>query len=226
MKTQQTESFLKINNLLLSSVKLSSSEKIVISYILGWQLNDKDCFETNQSMAKKLGLKVRTLNTILRIFKDDHKFLVLEYPTYTTRLISIDNEELDIFLTLDVIKTVVVKEVKIKTILEPTQPEIVQQIQETVVIIEPIKVKEDKIDLVKILTPFVKSKDEKTNDKEFDIMLSLIDLTKKLMGTTSQSFTKTQLIKVASFIEDKTEYGNKEQILELQVLLTNDYKIN
>ena len=65
MKTEQTTTnFLMINYDLLSSKKFTSSTKLLIAYILGWQASDKICFESNAEIGAKLGLKKTGIKSI------------------------------------------------------------------------------------------------------------------------------------------------------------------
>lgn len=99
--SNNTQGFLKINNDLLKSQKLSSTEKIFISYILGWQANDMECFESTNSIAESIGLSVHTFKKVITKFnKEFGSFYIVEYPTGYSHKLSIDIDALYKFLEL------------------------------------------------------------------------------------------------------------------------------
>jgi hypothetical protein len=51
---KNNRNLLKINSVLLADSKLKLIEKIFISHILSYQNNEKECFESNPSIAKNL----------------------------------------------------------------------------------------------------------------------------------------------------------------------------
>ena len=53
--------FTKIYDFVLSNSKLTSSQKLLISYVLGWQDSGKICFESNKTLAKRFGLNLSTI---------------------------------------------------------------------------------------------------------------------------------------------------------------------
>jgi len=66
MKEKEKKNFLKVSYNLLATTKLSSTKKLFISYIIGWQKNGKTCFETNNNLALKFGLKYSGIRSVLR----------------------------------------------------------------------------------------------------------------------------------------------------------------
>lgn len=60
------KNFVKVPYNLLKTTKLSSTQKLFISYILGWQKNGKICFETNNNLALRFGLKYSGIRSVLR----------------------------------------------------------------------------------------------------------------------------------------------------------------
>jgi hypothetical protein len=66
MKEKQMKNFVKVNYNLLATTKLSSTQKLFASYIIGWQKNGKICFETNNTLALKFGMKYGGIRSLLR----------------------------------------------------------------------------------------------------------------------------------------------------------------
>jgi len=65
MKEKQKKNFLKVNYNLLASTKLTSTQKLFISYIIGWGKNGKICFETNDTLASKFGMKYGGIRSVI-----------------------------------------------------------------------------------------------------------------------------------------------------------------
>lgn len=63
--TSTSDTFLQVNYRILSSTILSSTQKLIISYILGWQSKGKICFESNPSLAARFGIKLKTFKNII-----------------------------------------------------------------------------------------------------------------------------------------------------------------
>lgn len=85
MKEKQLKKFVKVNYNLLATTKLSSTQKLFVSYILGWQKNGKICFETNNTLALKFGMKyggMRSVITTLNKF-DFFKAIKKDYDERT-----------------------------------------------------------------------------------------------------------------------------------------------
>lgn len=65
MKEKQKKNFVKVNYNLLATPKLSSTQKLFIAYIIGWQKNGKICFETNNNLALKFGKKYGGIRSVV-----------------------------------------------------------------------------------------------------------------------------------------------------------------
>jgi hypothetical protein len=65
MKEKQQANFLQVNYDLLATTKLSSTQKLFIAYIIGWQVKGKICFETNKNLAKKFGMQYGGIRTVI-----------------------------------------------------------------------------------------------------------------------------------------------------------------
>jgi hypothetical protein len=65
MKQSSTDNFTKLSNQLLKSNKFTGDEKILLSWVIGWQESGKDCIASNKYIANELGLKIRTLQNII-----------------------------------------------------------------------------------------------------------------------------------------------------------------
>lgn len=57
--------FLQVDYDLLSTTKLHSTQKLFLAYIIGWQRNGLVCKETNNTLAKKFGLKYSGIRTLI-----------------------------------------------------------------------------------------------------------------------------------------------------------------
>lgn len=109
MKTTSTETvkdtFTMIDdNLLAASIqRITAQQKLLISWILRWQKNDKECFASNQKIAETLGMSKEGIKSLL-------KSCTYSFPTFFNCIpderdngvpfhtISIDLEELMKFL--------------------------------------------------------------------------------------------------------------------------------
>ncbi len=84
MKTNstQTPTFIKVSNDLLRSNKFNSTQKLFISYVLGWQANKLTCFESNQSLADAFALKVSGIRELIKgLNKFDFFTVEIKNPT-------------------------------------------------------------------------------------------------------------------------------------------------
>lgn len=81
--------FLKISNDLLASTKITSSEKLFFSYIIGWQNNGKVCFESNSNIATHLGKTVSGLRSL--ITRANKKYDFFQSTQYDIDLTRSDN---------------------------------------------------------------------------------------------------------------------------------------
>ena len=97
------KSFVKVDYNLLATTKLSSTQKLFVSYIIGWQKNEKICFETNNTLALKFGMKyggMRSVITTLNKF-DFFKAIKKDYDERTGTSgheITVNIEKLETFL--------------------------------------------------------------------------------------------------------------------------------
>jgi hypothetical protein len=62
---KNNRNLLKINSVLLADSKLKLIEKIFISHILSYQNNEKECFESNPSIAKKFGVSKGVISKMI-----------------------------------------------------------------------------------------------------------------------------------------------------------------
>lgn len=67
MNENQDQHFVKVNHNLLAAPKrkLNSTQKLFLSYIIGWQKNNKTCFETNNNLASKFGMKYGGIRSVI-----------------------------------------------------------------------------------------------------------------------------------------------------------------
>jgi DNA mismatch repair ATPase MutL len=59
--SKSKENFIKVPDNILSTNKLTSSQKLMISYVLRWQSSGKTCFESNNTLAKQFGLQLAAI---------------------------------------------------------------------------------------------------------------------------------------------------------------------
>lgn len=74
MKTDNTN-FIMVNNDLLANQLLSSTQKLFLSYILGWQRSERTCKMTNRNLASHFGMKPAGIRSMLNKL-NKHKFFV------------------------------------------------------------------------------------------------------------------------------------------------------
>lgn len=106
MKEKQNKNFVQVNYDLLATTKLSSTQKLFISYIIGWQKNRKICKETNNNLALRFGMKyggIRSVLTELNKF-DFFESVQKNYDGKTSTSgheITVDVDKLNAFLTTE-----------------------------------------------------------------------------------------------------------------------------
>jgi|GEM_PF-3103356 len=106
MKEKQMKNFVKVSYNLLATTKLSSTQKLFVSYILGWQKNGKICFETNNNLALRFGLKYSGIRSVLRELNklDFFSSVKKDYNEKTGTSgheITVNIDKLDAFLALE-----------------------------------------------------------------------------------------------------------------------------
>jgi hypothetical protein len=62
---KNTQPFVMVNNDLLATTRLNSTQKLFISYILGWQKNNLTCKMTNNNLATHFGMKYAGIRSML-----------------------------------------------------------------------------------------------------------------------------------------------------------------
>lgn len=65
MNENQDQKFLQVDYNLLATQKLNSTQKLFVSYIIGWQRTGRICFETNKTLATKFGKKYGGIRSVL-----------------------------------------------------------------------------------------------------------------------------------------------------------------
>jgi len=65
MNENQDQTFLQVDYNLLATKKLNSTQKLFVSYIIGWQRTGKICFETNKTLATKFGKEYGGIRSVL-----------------------------------------------------------------------------------------------------------------------------------------------------------------
>ena len=92
--------YIKLYEDVLANTKLKGNEKILISYIISFQSSEKECYESNISISKKIGISLSALKKMItKLNKEYSSFFISDYPTNETHILSIDLDELNKFLT-------------------------------------------------------------------------------------------------------------------------------
>nr|WP_315142017.1 hypothetical protein [uncultured Flavobacterium sp.] len=65
MSDDKKQNFVQVNYDLLATKKLNSTQKLFISYIIGWQKNNLICKETNNNLASRFGMSYSGIRTVL-----------------------------------------------------------------------------------------------------------------------------------------------------------------
>lgn len=109
MKKKQQDNFVKITYDLLENKKLSSTQKIFISYIIGWQNSRLVCRETNRNLALIFGMETSGIRSLLRVL-NRYEFFKSESINFDKNTstsghqIKVDVDKLKIFLNSTAIK--------------------------------------------------------------------------------------------------------------------------
>jgi hypothetical protein len=111
------KTFLQVDYDLLSTTKLNSTQKLFVSYIIGWQRNKLKCRETNNTLADKFGMKNSGIRSLL---SDLNKFDFFQSVRYDYKEsnrtsgheISVDESKLKSFLSEEIQTKPFVKKVK------------------------------------------------------------------------------------------------------------------
>jgi hypothetical protein len=98
--------FTIVGNDLLASTKLNSTQKLFISYILGWQKNNLSCKVTNNNLASHFGMKYAGIRTMLNTLNKMDFFTTTQYGYRNEKgiwtsghEIRVDEKELNEFLS-------------------------------------------------------------------------------------------------------------------------------
>lgn len=99
----EKQNFIQVEYDLLASTKLDSTGKLFIAYILGWQKNDKICRETNNNLAKRMGLKHSGIRSLLKRLNkyDFFESIVIDFDSESRtsgHIITVDESLLKSFL--------------------------------------------------------------------------------------------------------------------------------
>lgn len=106
MKEKEKKTFLKVNYNLLANTTLTSTQKLFISYIIGWSKNGKICFETNETLASKFGMKYGGIRSVItelnkhdffKSVKDDYN----KKNSTSKHEITVNIDKLEKFLSLE-----------------------------------------------------------------------------------------------------------------------------
>jgi len=155
----ETNTFIKTSTTLLASKKLNSTQKLFISYVIGWQSNNKVCFASNHQIANSLGLEYEGLRSLInRLNKPDFGFLTVKKLNYkndngtfvSKHELFIDENKLNEFLSTETkpltennneIKSSIVKENIVIPTIEKTniQEEITTNLEDNVKVIPTIQ---------------------------------------------------------------------------------------
>ena len=111
------KTFLQVDYDLLSTTKLHSTQKLFVSYIIGWQRNKLICKETNNTLADKFGMLNSGIRTLISDLNKFDFFQSVSYDFNKTNKtsgheISVDESELKSFLSQEIQSKTLVKKVK------------------------------------------------------------------------------------------------------------------
>jgi hypothetical protein len=103
MSDDKKQNFVQVNYDLLATKKLNSTQKLFISYIIGWQKNNLICKETNNNLASRFGRKYSGIRTILNELNkyDFFKSVQIDYngeSGTSGHEITVDEDNLKLFL--------------------------------------------------------------------------------------------------------------------------------
>ena len=155
----QQDTFIKTSTKLAQSTKLNSTQKLFISYILGWQDNNKVCFASNNQIAFELGLEYEGVRSVInRLNKPEFGFFNVSKTTFTTEYnnvvskheLRIDEIKLNEFLESSSIET---KPKVKKTVSKKSKPVITEEVKpveeiEEVILIEEISLVEEGLEVI------------------------------------------------------------------------------
>lgn len=103
MSDDKKQNFVQVNYDLLATKKLNSTQKLFISYIIGWQKNELICRETNNKLASRFGKKYSGIRGVLNelnkydFFHAIQKDYSVENGT-SGHEITVDEDKLKLFL--------------------------------------------------------------------------------------------------------------------------------
>jgi hypothetical protein len=111
------KTFLQVDYDLLSTTELNSTQKLFVSYIIGWQRNKLKCRETNNTLADRFGMKNSGIRSLL---SDLNKFDFFQSVRYdynesnrtSGHELSVDESKLKSFLSKEIQNKPFVKKVK------------------------------------------------------------------------------------------------------------------
>ncbi len=113
----------------MQSTKLNSTDKLLISIVLGWQYTNKVCYETNKALAFQLGLEVDGLRTAIKrlnklpFFNSIRGEVTNEYGRIISdHTITIDEKALESFLSAPVEPKIKKEKLKPVVIETPSTP--------------------------------------------------------------------------------------------------------
>lgn len=125
-----TNQFLRIDLQILESRKLTSNQKLIVSYILSWQNAGKECYFTNDMFSHKLGMPLTTFTDALSALRKLDFFNVQtsrslnEFGKWSNRrIVTISDPQLRSFLQdlpNNRVTTELQKEVAVP--IQPSQP--------------------------------------------------------------------------------------------------------
>jgi hypothetical protein len=103
MSDDKKQNFVQVNYDLLATKKLNSTQKLFISYIIGWQKNELICKESNKNLASRFGMKYSGIRGVLNEL-NKYDFFNAAQKDYngengtSGHEITVDEDELKLFL--------------------------------------------------------------------------------------------------------------------------------
>ena len=101
----KNETFTMVTDAMLESTKLNSNEKMMLSYILRWQMVNKECRLSNKALAVKLGLSIDSIKRMITTLKEFSFFTSEKHSYYNEfgtwcnyKIMRVNESQLSIFL--------------------------------------------------------------------------------------------------------------------------------
>ncbi|WP_366182976.1 hypothetical protein [Flavobacterium ovatum] len=171
IKEKQNKNFVMVKNDLMASTELSSTQKLFVSYILGWQKNNLICKETNSNLASRFGMKYGGIRSVIREL-NKHDFFKAESYDYDKRTstsgheIKVNETKLLNFLTLELANSHSTEDKKEEESISILPEDLVAKLEESEVESLPKYSISDTVNLYEVLLQLKFNQDDMLKIKE------------------------------------------------------------